>query len=227
MVIVSRLNSELLRDFDCSINMSAISFKVLTAISWIFTGLAILLTGGRYWIRYKIVKRLSWEDVAHLMGLLLLIAQVSIVSWAASFMYRNVNLEAGDAIQFEVDHLQFVRLNVATVLLTWCCLYAIKMSFLLLYYHIFQISKTFIRAWWTVLAIVILTFWISIAGSLTQCGSPLALEHIGTFSTFGYPLRFSIVRLTVTRELPRSVNDASTGCVCHLQLRSERLLGSR
>lgn len=167
--------------------MSAISFKVLTAISWTFTGLAILLTGGRYWIRYKIVKRLSWEDAAHLMGLLLLIAQVSTVSWAASFIYRNANLEAGDDgddIQFEVEHLQFVRLNVATVLITWCCLYAIKLSFLLLYYHIFQISKTFIRAWWTVLAIVILTFGILIAGSITQCGSPLALEHVGTFSTF-------------------------------------------
>lgn len=163
--------------------MSAISFEVLAAISWVFTGLAVLLTGGRYWIRYKIIKRISWEDAAHLMGLLLLIAQVSIISWAASSIYGNVNLEVGDDVHFKADHSLFVRLNVAGVLLTWCCLYAIKISFLLLYHHIFQISKTFIRAWWIVLAIVILTFWVLIAGSLTQCGSPQALEHVGTFRT--------------------------------------------
>lgn len=194
------------------------------AVSWVFTGLAILLTGGRYWIRYKIIKRLSWEDVAHLMGLLLLIAQVSILSWAASSIYGNVYLKAGDNVHFETDNLVFVRLNVAGVLITWCCLYAIKMSFLLLYHHIFQISKTFIRAWWTVLAIVILTFLILIAGSLTLCGSPGALEDVGAF---GNLLRSLIVWLTVTRELPRSINDAPTNGLCQLQLRSERLFRSR
>ena len=164
--------------------MSAISYRVLTATSWAFTGLAILLTGGRYWIRAKIIKKFSWDDAAHLMGLLLLIAQVSIMSGAASFIYRPANFGAGDDSHFEADHPQFVRLNVAGVLLTWFCLYAIKIAFLLLYHRIFQISKTFVRAWWIVSAIVLLTFWILIAGSLTQCGTPSALEHVGTFGTF-------------------------------------------
>ena len=164
--------------------MSAIPYSVLTAVSWIFTTLAILLTGSRFWIRGKIIKKFSWDDAAHLLGLLLLIVQVSTVSAAASQLYRVGNLEAGDDSQFENGHLLFVRLNIAGILTTWCCLYAIKLSFLLLYHRIFQVSEIFIRAWWIVLAVVILTFWILIAGSLTACGSPLDLEHAGTCGTF-------------------------------------------
>lgn len=66
--------------------MPAIAYGVLTAILWEFTGLAILLTAGRFWIRYKIIKKLSWEGAAHLLGLLLLLAQVSIVSAVASMV---------------------------------------------------------------------------------------------------------------------------------------------
>lgn len=150
------------------------------AISWLFTGLAILLTASRFWVRCKIIKRLSWDDAAHLLGLLLLVAQVSIVSYAASMIYRVSFLEAGDSSHYEAEHLLFVRLDVASILLSWCCLYAIKLAFLLLYRHIFQISESFLHAWWIVLGIVILTFWVLIAGSLTECGSTLDLEHIGT-----------------------------------------------
>lgn len=159
--------------------MAVISFSVLTAVSWVFTGLAILLTAGRFWIRCKIIRRLSWDDAAHLMGLLLLIAQVSIVSGAASMIYRIANNKAEDDGHYEAQHSLFIRLNVAAILVTWFCLYAIKMAFLLLYHRIFQISEKFIRAWWIVLAIVVLTFWILVAGSLTECGSPSALEHVG------------------------------------------------
>ena len=164
--------------------MPAISYSVLTAVSWVFTALAVLLTGSRFWIRGKIIKKFAWDDAAHLLGLLLLIVQVSIMSVAASQLYRVENLEAGDDSDFEDGHLLFVRLNIAGILITWCCLYAIKLSFLLLYHRIFQISKIFIRAWWIVLAIVTLTFWIIIAGSITECGSPSALEDPGTCGTF-------------------------------------------
>ena len=155
------------------------SFSTLTAVSWIFTGLAVLLTAGRFWIRCKIIRRLSWDDAAHLLGLLLLVAQVSIVSGAAQMIYQVSFFETGDDGNYEAEHLLFVRLNIAGVLLTWCCLYAVKLSFMLLYHHIFQISKNFIRAWWIVLGIIVLTFWFLVAGSLTECGSPADFGHAG------------------------------------------------
>ena len=162
--------------------MSAISFRTLTVVSWVFTGLAILLTAARFWIRCNMIKRLSWDDLAHLLGLLLLIAQVSVVTAAASMMYRNPVNQAGLDSHWEGEHSLFVRLNLAAILISWCCIYAIKSSFLLLYRHIFKISQRFIRAWWIVLGIVILTFSILIAGSITQCGGARALENVGTYS---------------------------------------------
>lgn len=92
-----------------------------------------------------------------------------------------MNPETTDKNYYESVLSLLVRLNVASVFVTWCRLYAIKMSFMLLYYHIFRISQRFIQAWWIVLAIVVLTFLILIAGTLTECGSPSALEHAGTF----------------------------------------------
>ena len=159
--------------------MSAISFTILTAVSWAFTGLAVLLTAGRFWIRCKIIRRLSWDDAAHLLGLLLLIAQVSVVTGAASMIYQISNDVPEDDGRFEAEHLLFVRLNVAGILIMWCCLNAIKMSFLLLYHRIFQISDKFIQAWWAVLGVVFLTFWVLVAASLTECGSPSDLGHFG------------------------------------------------
>ena len=170
--------------------MPTISYQVLTAISWVFTGLAMLLTAGRFWVRCKIINKLSWDDAAHLLGLLLLIAQVSIVSAAASMIYQVTNYESEDEDNYEEEHLLFVRLNLAGIIITWCCLYAVKLSFLLLYHHIFRISKKFIQAWWIVLGIVVLTFWMLIAGSLTECGSPSALGNIGTSGSFVRHLNF-------------------------------------
>ena len=166
--------------------MSAIPFKVLIAVSWLFTGLAVLLTAGRFGIRYKIIERLSWDDAAHLLGLLLLIAQVSIVSAEASIIYPSTVYDVGDDDRYEAEHLLFVRLNVAAVLVTLCCIYAIKMAFLLLYHRIFHISHRFIQAWWIVLGVVSLTFCILVVGYLTQCGSPSDLEHVGTFGLSMY-----------------------------------------
>ena len=160
--------------------MSEISLQVLNIVSWIFTGLAILLTASRFWIRCKIIKRVSWDDAAHLLGLLLLLAQVSIITAAASMLYQDLVHKAGDDNLYDAGQSLFIRLNVACILITWCCLYAVKASFLLLYRHIFKISKSFIRAWWFVLGIVVITFWILVAGTLTQCGNPVDLENAST-----------------------------------------------
>lgn len=185
------------------------------AVSWVFTALAIVLTAGRFWIRCKIIRRLSWDDAAHLLGLLLLVAQVSIVSGAASMIYRTPNFGVGEDGNSEAEYLLFVRLNVAGMLVTWCCLYAVKLSFLLLYHRIFQISVKFIQAWWIVLGIVFLTFWILVAGSLTECGSPSALGHVGTSRSSEHPQVTSSI-LIATRELSRSLNGASADSACHL-----------
>lgn len=150
----------------------------LQAVSWSFTGVAVLLTGGRLWIRCTVIRRLSWDDGAHMLGLLLLLAQIAIVSGASPLMYRLLEYPDFESSP-QGDVRVFVRLNAAAVMVSWCCLYAVKNSFMLLYRQIFQVSQVFIRAWWTVLTFTILTFWVSIAGFITECGRPSALYSYG------------------------------------------------
>lgn len=158
----------------------------LQAVSWSFTGLAVMLTGGRLWIRFTVIRRLSWDDGAHMLGLLLLLAQIAIVSGASPLMYRlleNPDIESAP----HRDIRDFIRLNAAAVFVSWCCLYAVKISFMLLYRQIFQVSQVFIRAWWTVLIFIVLTFWVLIAGFITGCGRPSALYNHGK-SCMGIPV---------------------------------------
>jgi len=112
------------------------------ALSWLFTGLAFALTIGRFYGRARII---YWDDAAHLLGLTLLLAQVSIVSSSASIMHQLGAYNAGAITRKQVS-LSF-SLDLAGILVSWCCLFSIKAAFLLLYRHIFQVSKAFTRAW--------------------------------------------------------------------------------
>ena len=149
-------------------------------VSWAFTSVALVLTVGRCWIRFTIIKSMYWDDIAHLIGLILLLAQVTIVSAATSLMYQVGDFNSDSTTtQDQRDLSLFFSLNLAGILIDWCCLFSIKASFLLLYRHIFQVSKAFTRAWWTVSAFVLVAFWILVAGSLTECGKPSNFGNIG------------------------------------------------
>ena len=147
-------------------------------MSWAFTSVAILLTAGRLWIRARIIRRVGWDDAAHLLGCLLLVALVALVSAASSMMYH---LGSNDTNGPSNEITIFYRLDLAATLISWCCLWLIKSSFLILYRHIFSISSRFLRAWWIVSAVVFLTFWVVIAGCVTQCGNPTQIDRIGIF----------------------------------------------
>lgn len=147
------------------------------AVSWLFAGLALALTAGRFWIRAKVIKSFQWDDAAHPMGLLLLLTQVSIVSVAASMVYQLDEYAVAPTGEKEIFF--FLRLDLAGLLVAWSCVYAIKAAFLLLYRRIFQISKVFTRAWWITLAFVLVTHWILVAGSLIECGSASPPGHLG------------------------------------------------
>ena len=149
-------------------------------VSWSFTGVALALTVGRYWVRSTIIRRVGWDDAAHLLGVILLVSQVAIVTTATSMMYKLGSDNTGGSAK-EVNF--FLHLDLAATLISWSCLWAIKVSFLLLYRRIFQVSIWFTRAWWAVAAFVGLTFWVMIAGSITQCGYVGHIESAGEFSS--------------------------------------------
>lgn len=142
----------------------------------------MLLTVGRQWIRSRILRRFDWNDAAHLAALLLLLAQVSTISGAAPLVYRiNKSILNNDPLNL-FDLARLFQLNLAVTLITWSCLYAVKLAFLLFYRTIFNISTQFNRAWWTVLAFVILSYCALIISSFMRCGGPSSAHHIGMLS---------------------------------------------
>jgi len=183
------------------------------AVSCVFTGLAVLLTIGRLWIRYRIIRSPYWDDIAHVLALLLLIAQVSIISSAGPLIYQLLKLETGKT-QKQPNTGLYIRLDVAAILFAWSCLFAVKIAFLLFYRHLFQVSRRFIQSWWIVFIIVALTYCILITGSLTECGSPSDLGDVGMY--FRLFAIFPKAQLTVCSKMRFSLHGSTTRNFHHL-----------
>ena len=52
----------------------------------------------------------------------------------------------------------------------WIALWAVKITFMLFYRLLFNVSKVFRIAWWIILVLTVALFWVPIAGVLTLCG---------------------------------------------------------
>ena len=154
----------------------------LQAVSWSFTGLAVLLTICRLWIRCTIIKGLFWDDAAHMLALACLLIQISLVTAATTMAYHVVSQNSTEEAAATQVHL--LRINYAAIVIVWTCLYAVKLAFLLLYRRIFQVSQNFMKAWWTVLAMVVAMYSATIVGAITQCGNPSHLGSMGNADLF-------------------------------------------
>lgn len=165
------------------------------------------------------MKLLRWDDATHLLGLLCLLAQVAAVTADTSMIYEDPD----NAIErlTEQNRLKlFLRLDTAAIMLSWCCLYAIKATFLLLYHQIFRVSQGFMRAWWITSIIVFATFWVLFAGTLTKCGSVADLVDIGRLSRSEW--KSLTGKLTLRRQMQRTIGTSKPITFRHLYLRSKR-----
>ena len=77
-------------------------------------------------------------------------------------------------------NLVYLKYELSIRLIFWSCLWAAKGAFLALYWQIFNPSRSFVRAWWIVLAFTIVTYFVCVAGNLTACGSASDLFNVGT-----------------------------------------------
>lgn len=155
-----------------------ISTTGLQILTWIFASVAIILTTGRYILRYRKTGRLYWDDAAHGLALATMIAVCGIFS--NSFWYEHVidDYALGLGPPPPTDsYIRFLKIQLSVSILFWICIYAVKLSFLLLYRMLFVVSTWSNRAWWGVLVFTMLTFWLVIAGELTACGPSKNLFH--------------------------------------------------
>lgn len=158
-------------------------------MTWTLTSVAILLTIGRYILRYKNLGRLCLDDAAHALALFTLIAMVSTFTALFPFVYLIDDYARGQAGKPSApQYLVYLKLQVAVSVLFWVCVYAVKIAFLLLYRMLFVVSKASNVIWWSITAFTIVAFWICLAGELTTCGPSKNLLKEGRLPT---PLHFA------------------------------------
>ena len=135
------------------------------------TAAAIFMTFGRYLIRFRALGRFWWDDAAHALAVITMIAVVSLYTVFFPQIYLIDNFARGKGRTLSAsEYLAYLRLQIAVSVCWWISLYAVKLSLLLLYRMLFVVSKTLNLVWWTITIFTMVTFWVCIAGELTSCG---------------------------------------------------------
>ena len=146
----------------------------LKGTNWVLTGLAGALTVGRLALRSIGAKRFFWDDLVHCIALAVLIAH-GITNSITNDAKVRLSIESatrGESQTALLNMYYHVRyLNTINNCLLYMVFWVVKISFLLFYWFIFSSSKAFKTAWWIVMAITLLTFWVPIAGLLATCAN--------------------------------------------------------
>jgi len=138
-------------------------------LMWTLTAVAILLSFGRYWIRYTYVSALEVSDGFHFVALLLLIA-ISIQYTAGFPNLNKISFPDPNNPPTGADLNLYQHLAVSASCIWFIAIYCVKFSFLFFYRTVFGVSKKFMRVWWVVLVFTILSLAASLAMELTTCG---------------------------------------------------------
>lgn len=153
------------------------------AILWTFTSIAIILSAGRFAIRYALASRFFWDDASHLLSVLLLITVAS--TYTAGFPYStriariSAKQEAAPPFTDPLYHT-YLQIRLVITLLVFMVLWSVKATFLIFYRLLFGVSRTFIRVWWTAIAFTFASFWVCLGSTFTICGSVSDLYNFGT-----------------------------------------------
>lgn len=144
--------------------------------------MAVALSVGRYFIRWKVIGRFHLDDIAHFAAVLFMIAELVCYVVFTSMNDAFVEYEKGE-IPAEPAVFQTIEtLSAVLHILFYCAIWSVKIAFLLFYRTLFNISKRFSTAWWAVLAYNVVTFWVCLAGVFIQCGG--SITHLTDYSTY-------------------------------------------
>ncbi|KUJ16890.1 uncharacterized protein LY89DRAFT_707319 [Mollisia scopiformis] len=158
--------------------MGAIPEKGLVALTWIFTATALLLTAGRYGIRYRLrrefFRAFQLDDFFHGLACLALIGYMITSNLAFSLEYKIAADSSGfSSEEPTVDDLsRYFHFIIAISAIFWVVQYLVKLAFLAFYRSLFFISDGFMRAWWCVLVFTLVTFLANFISVFWSCGAP-------------------------------------------------------
>ncbi len=130
-----------------------------------------------------------WDDLTHLLALLCMIAMVGLLQSLFRDGYYITAIERQlipppSAQTYVTLFVRFRRRSDGVALLFFSGTWLVKLTFLLFYRIIFDINRNFRKAWWAVLVFVFVTYWITVAGVLTQCGPAQYSFNIGRHSPY-------------------------------------------
>ncbi|KAL8728534.1 MAG: hypothetical protein Q9166_005356 [cf. Caloplaca sp. 2 TL-2023] len=168
---------------------NTISVEGLNALLWTLTSVAIVLSIGRFTIRYATAGRFHLDDASHLLSLLLLIGLAS--AYTSGFPYSvrisRINRKEERAPPLtDPFYRKYLQLRLVITLLVFMVLWSVKATFLIFYRLLFDVSNTFNRMWWAAVALVFATFWVCIGSTLTLCGSASDLNDRIPFTPAEY-----------------------------------------
>ncbi|MCJ1307803.1 hypothetical protein MMC25_001451 [Agyrium rufum] len=150
-----------------------IPIRNLTAANWVLTGTAVLLSAGRFGIRYKTQRGFHADDYTHLLALLGLLAFSITYQLGFPTFIDVVEISDGtvpEPADFDAVVKRYRQYQTAVSITEWVTLWAVKFTFLLFYRLLFSVSKGFRTAWWLIFVFTALAFWVPITGVLTLCG---------------------------------------------------------
>ncbi|KAL8804914.1 MAG: hypothetical protein Q9223_005538 [Gallowayella weberi] len=153
---------------------NSVTVAGLNALLWTLTAVAIVLSIGRFTIRYVTAGRFHLDDASHLLSVLLLIGLAAAYTTGFPYSVRIAKIgrkEEKAPPPNDPFYHKYLQLRLVVTLLVFMVLWSVKATFLIFYRLLFDVSKTFIRMWWAAVALVFASFWVCIGSTLTLCGS--------------------------------------------------------
>lgn len=156
-------------------------------------GVDILLTLGRFYIRWRTVQKVHWDDILNGAALVALIGFVATfqVYLPVEYNAELYGLGLSDVAPTEDDFNFSLKMTLANVLLFWAVIFLVKASFLALYWQLFRVSPGFRKAWWAVAVYTVVSALVILMAEVWRCNDPKNTLNLGTFAYLPRPLHLS------------------------------------
>ena len=162
------------------------------------TALAVGLTIGRFIIHWRKSRKIRCDDVFNAAAAFFLLAYTITYQLyvPANYEAQLYGIGTTDKPPPGHDPVRNMKYTRAKVLLFWLVIYAVKASFLALYWQIFHLSRRFRIAWTVLTVYTALSFVATWLSDFWRCGSPKDFMNLRTCRTTRNSRSYNIPGLT-------------------------------
>lgn len=149
----------------------------MQVLNWFMWSIGFLLTALRLGIRYHYMKRIYWEDAWAVFGLVGLSVMAILNQIVRDDIYLFVTIYNGgptppqytSPAAVEAAIVRETKIQFPFMIIFWACLWSCKAS-LLVFYRKLSINLTgYMKWWWAVVGICLVTFIMSVLTNVLTC----------------------------------------------------------